>query len=66
VPIPVGMKLERTIEKISTVFAEAVAAGRFAEAEGWIAVARLAAGRDSGLIASTNVLVLEPEPRPPA
>jgi hypothetical protein len=39
------MRIERTLERIGAVFAEAIAAGRFEEAEGWLAVARLASDR---------------------
>jgi hypothetical protein len=36
---------ERTLEKIIAAFAEAVAAGAFEEAEGWLAVASFARDR---------------------
>jgi iron uptake system EfeUOB component EfeO/EfeM len=36
---------ERTLEKIQEAFADAVAAGDFEKAEGWLAVARLSQER---------------------
>jgi iron uptake system EfeUOB component EfeO/EfeM len=39
---------ERTLEKIMAAFAEAVAAGDFEKAEGWLAVARLSQERLAG------------------
>ncbi|HZP90646.1 MAG TPA: hypothetical protein VFC04_06580 [Actinomycetota bacterium] len=60
------MRLERTIKKISAVFAEAVQAGRFAEAEGWLAVARLVAEREPRLLASPIVPVPERQSGPAA
>jgi hypothetical protein len=39
---------ERTLDKIMEAFADAVAAGEFAKAEGWLAVARLSQDRSSG------------------
>lgn len=39
------MSRERTLEKIEAAFAEAVERGDFSEAEGWLAVARLARAR---------------------
>lgn len=42
------MRAERTLEKIAAAFAEAVGDGNLEEAEGWLAVARLTAGRETG------------------
>jgi hypothetical protein len=39
------MRNERTLEKILAAFAEAVEAGEYREAEGWMAVAAWARGR---------------------
>jgi hypothetical protein len=36
---------ERTLERILEAFADAVAAGDYEKAEGWLAVARLSQGR---------------------
>jgi hypothetical protein len=36
---------ERTLERIEAAFADAAARGDFSEAEGWLAVARLAQAR---------------------
>jgi iron uptake system EfeUOB component EfeO/EfeM len=40
---------ERTLEKIMEAFADAVAAGDYAKAEGWLAVARFSQDRCSGV-----------------
>lgn len=40
---------ERTLEKIMQAFADAVAAGDYAKAEGWLAVARFSQDRCSDL-----------------
>jgi hypothetical protein len=40
-----GVSRERTLEKIMAAFAEAVAAGDFEKAEGWLAVASFARNR---------------------
>ena len=39
------MSRERTLEKILAAFADAVAAGDYEKAEGWLAVARLSQER---------------------
>ena len=47
-PLPADTSLvsrERTLEKILEAFADAVAAGDYEKAEGWLAVARLSQGR---------------------
>jgi hypothetical protein len=40
---------DRTLEKIMQAFADAVAAGDYAKAEGWLAVARFSQDRRSGV-----------------
>jgi hypothetical protein len=45
-PIPLEMRRDRTLEKIAAAFAQAVAEGDLREAEGWLAVARLADRRE--------------------
>jgi hypothetical protein len=51
------MRNERTMQKIMTAFAEAVAAGDFDRAEGWLAVARFSHDR---------IPTLDPEARSPS
>jgi hypothetical protein len=46
-PIPAAMRFDRVLDEIAAAFARAVEAGRFEEAEGWFAVARLASWRGS-------------------
>jgi hypothetical protein len=44
-----GVSRARTLEKIMEAFANAVAAGDYATAEGWLAVARFSQDRASGV-----------------
>ncbi len=46
------MSFDRVLDEIAAVFATAVEAGRFEEAEGWFAVARLASWREAEAPAS--------------
>jgi hypothetical protein len=48
-PISAAMRFDRVLDEIAAAFAGAVEAGRFEEAEGWFAVARLASWRDPDL-----------------
>jgi hypothetical protein len=48
-PILAAMRFDRVLEGIAAAFARAVEDGRFEEAEGWFAVARLASCRESDL-----------------
>jgi hypothetical protein len=40
------MRRDRRLEKIAAAFADALAEGNLAEAEGWLAVAKLSAARE--------------------
>jgi hypothetical protein len=46
---------ERTLEKIMQAFADAVAAGDYAKAEGWLAVARFSQDRRSDVEAQPTL-----------
>ncbi|MEW6059128.1 MAG: hypothetical protein AB1551_03125 [Actinomycetota bacterium] len=65
-PIPLGMGLDRTLDQIAAAFALAVEDGRFEEAEGWFAVARLASCRDPDVPDRSPAAWLGEEPMRPA
>jgi hypothetical protein len=46
---------DRTLEKIMQAFADAVAAGDYAKAEGWLAVARFSQDRRSDVDAQRSL-----------